>query len=87
MGILTKIKRANFFKRVGLGLLDVAGLGVIKDNINTPHAKDEQGNPIGTGKIDWLRLATFVLVAGTLLAVIFGKIDIETAKELVKLLK
>lgn len=87
MGLLGKIKKAQVFKRIGLGLLDIAGLGTLKANIDTPHKLDDNGSPTGYGKIDWIRLATFVLVAGTLLAVIFGKIDIETAEQLVKLLK
>ena len=87
MGILSNIKRANFFKRIGLGVLDVVGLGIIKDNMQAAHTIDENGNPTGSGKIDWVRLASFILVAGTLLAVIFGKIDLETAEKLVKLLK
>jgi len=87
MGLIGKIKKLQFFKRVGLGVLDVFGLGTIKDNIENNHKLSETGQKIGAGQIDWVRLSTFVLVAAVLLGVIFGKIDMETAKELVSILK
>ena len=87
MGILSGIKLKNILGRVGLGLLDIVGLGTIKSNIESNHKADKLGNKTGFGSIDWIRLSTFILVAGVLLAVIFDKIDMETAEKLIKLLK
>lgn len=94
MGLLGKIKRLRILKSVGKGLLDVAGLGTIKANREDNHLKDENGNPTGKGRIDWVRLGTFLTVVAIaisiviiVLGVILGKIELQTAIDLIKALK
>ena len=78
MGLLLKKTIGNLVKRVGLGVLDVVNPN-IKQNIES-----ELG---GKGKVDFLRLAIAISVIILVLGVLFGLINVETLKAILKAIK
>jgi hypothetical protein len=88
MGIFAALKFKNFAKRVFNGVADsFPVVATIKKNIEADH----KGNGDGFGSIDWVRLIVNIgCVAATLyitINVVKGNITIETAKELLNLVK
>jgi len=88
MGIFAGLKLKLFAKRVFNGVADsFPVVATIKKNIEADH----KGNGEGFGSIDWVRLIVNLgCVAGTLyitMQVVKGNITIETAKELLNLIK
>jgi hypothetical protein len=79
MGFLKKEKTKKILKSVGNGILDsIPVVSTIKSNYESEEPSRY--------KIDYVRLATSICIIAGTAAVIFGYIDIETLKELLKLL-
>lgn len=79
MGILRAKILGDTLKKIGLGILDATPLAGIKNNI--------EGSTAPKGQVDWLRMGVFVVTFTIIIAVIFGGIDLETAKELIDIAK
>ncbi len=62
--------KKGIFKRILKGVGDIIGITGIKDNLNS-----EAG---GKGKLDWTRLAPFIVILLGLLAVMLKAISEET---------
>lgn len=87
MGFFGKKKLLNGLKRVGLGLTDALGVSsILKSNLDSKHKTDEQGNPTGMGKIDYIRLVVAISTIIGFILVLTGKADMETLKGLLKML-
>jgi len=78
MGLLTGKLIGSIVKRIGLGVADTI-IPNVKANIES-----EAG---GKGKIDYLRIAVSVSVLLLVIAVIFGAIDVEALKSVIKAIK
>lgn len=88
MGIFAALKLKLFAKSVVNGLADSLPIvSTVKKNIEADH----KGNGNGFGSIDWVRLVVNIgvvsVTAYIVLSVIKGTITIETAKELLNLIK
>ena len=84
-----KNKRKGIFKSIFNGILDVvkvtpvvapftAMVDAVKSNVNSDEG--------GSGKIDFIRLACAIGIVAGVVALLFGKIDIEQLKQLINLL-
>ncbi len=79
MGFLKKEKTKKILKSVGNGILDsIPVVSTIKANYESELPQKSQ--------IDYVRLATSVSIVAATIALIFGYIDAETLKELLKIL-
>jgi hypothetical protein len=87
MGIFKKAKLINTVKRIGLGVTDAVGItSVLKANVQSNHQVDQNGSPIGSGKIDYIRLVVAICTIMGFIGVLKGWIDKETFKDILKLL-
>jgi len=78
---MSKIK--SILKGIGLGALKAVPIaGNIAEEID--RAKNTESEHSPQGKVDLARLFGYSIMGIIVLAVIFGKLDIETAKELIK---
>jgi hypothetical protein len=76
-------KLKSILKGIALGgLKAVPLLGGIAEEVKKSVESEEAHSP--KGQVDYARLLGYGIVGVIILAVIFGKIDIETAKELIK---
>lgn len=85
-------KVGTVLKSLGLGavdtLLPVRGVvaGAV-EGVKRVVDENKRSETAGIGKIDWIRLASAVGVVILILAVVFGWIDMDMFKELVKEVK
>jgi hypothetical protein len=87
MGILKKAKFLNTLKRIGLGITDAIGVtSVLKANKDYNHNVDQNGSPVGSGKVDYIRLVVAICTILGFIGVMKGWIDKDTFKDLIKIL-
>ena len=78
---MSKIK--SIIKGIGLGAIKAVPIaGNIAEEIEKARETETEHSP--KGKVDVARLFGYSIMGIIVLAVIFGKIDVETAKELIK---
>ena len=76
-------KLKSILKGIALGVLKAVPLvGGITEEVKKSLETDEAHSP--KGSIDYARLFGYGIMGVIVLAVIFGKLDIDTAKELIK---
>ena len=80
MGFFKKLIAKQLWQRIGLGVLDsIPFVSTIKQNIDSNYPQ--------VGYPDWLRLGTTIVSILIIAAVIFDKINIEQATQLITLFK
>ena len=77
------MKLKSILKSIRLGLLKAIPIvGNVADEVTKGIKEDKEHSP--AGKIDYARLFGYLIMAMIVVSVIFGKLDVETAKELIK---
>ena len=76
-------KLKSILKGIALGAVKaVPVVGNVAEEIKASVEADSEHSP--KGKIDYARLFGYGIMATIIIAVIFGKLDVETAEKLIK---